>query len=164
VAELDITSIDITGSQSRFITHKLSFLKSGRNTMTCDDYQPRGKKIPAFEIGCACELYKSSDLRRWKIETAASQAFQGICQPFAEDEECFLFLPPRLLGYALKEKLCGQILVYRLRPVISVGENEQKTRLERVGIGRRIQETNDAIHAAPQGSELPGLGTSKRQH
>jgi hypothetical protein len=98
VAELDLPSIDLTGNQSRVIADNFSFLKSGKNTMTCGDNPPLGKKIPVFEEDCACGLCKSSNLRRWKIEAAVNQMFQGICQVFAEYEERFLFLPPRLLG------------------------------------------------------------------
>ena len=112
--ELDVTSIDITGKQSRVIIDNYAFLKSERNTMKRGDMPPLGKKLPYFEPGCVCAICKSSPLQQWRPESRLDHSLNGLGQAFSEDETRLLFLPPRLLGYALKDKVWGQFLVDKL--------------------------------------------------
>ncbi|KAF9699918.1 hypothetical protein EKO04_002676 [Ascochyta lentis] len=106
--DAEVTSIDIVGKQSRVIIDNLSFLKSERNTMKHNGMPPLGRRVPYFEPDCVCTICRESPLQQWRPENSSE---------FAESEDRLRFLPPRLLGYALKEKVWGQFLVNRLKRV-----------------------------------------------
>jgi hypothetical protein len=106
--DVEVTSIDIIGKQSRVIVDNLSFLKSERNTLKHDGMPPLGRRVPFFEPDCVCTICRDSPLQQWRPELSSR---------FALSEDRLLFLPPRLLGYALKEKVWGQFLVNKLKRV-----------------------------------------------
>jgi hypothetical protein len=112
--EAEVASIEMTGKQSRVIVDNLSFMKSARNTMKRGDTPPLGTKSSFIERGCICGICKESVFQTWKPESNMSQSLEGIAQDFSEEKERLQFLPPRLLGYALKEKVWGQFLVEKL--------------------------------------------------
>lgn len=115
--EVDVTSIDIVGKHSRVIVDNYAFLKSERNTMKRGDMPPLGKKVPYFDLDCVCEICKSSPLQQWRPETILDRSLHGLGKAFSEDEIRLRYLPPRLLGFALKDKMWGQFLVDELTRV-----------------------------------------------
>ena len=108
--EVEITSIDINEKHNRVIIDNFSFLKSERNPMKSGDFPPLGKRVPFFEADCVCALCRVSPVQQWKPSQSSS---------FAGDDTRLRFLPPRLLGYALNQKVWGQFLVNRLARVAS---------------------------------------------
>lgn len=123
LGELNVSSMEIAGKQSRVIIDNFAFLKSERNTMKRGDMPPLGKKAPFFESGCVCAICKSSPLQQWRPNSTIDHSVFGLGKTFTENEERLLFLPPRLLGFALKDKVWGQFLVTKLEPVS--GQREQ---------------------------------------
>jgi hypothetical protein len=110
--ETEIASVEMSGKQSRVIVDNLSFMKSARNTMKRGDTPPLGTKRSFIERGCICGVCKESVFQTWKPNI--NQSLEGIAQDFSKEKERLQFLPPRLLGYALKEKVWGQFLVEKL--------------------------------------------------
>ncbi|KAL9082277.1 MAG: hypothetical protein Q9165_008922, partial [Trypethelium subeluteriae] len=124
--ELDVTSIDIAGKQNRVIIDNYAFLKSERNTMKRGDMPPLGKKVPYSEPGCVCSICKSSPLQQWRPESKPVHSSSALGKAFSENETRLLFLPPRLLGFALKDKVWGQFLVDNLT-LLSFSDNQEQS-------------------------------------
>ncbi|KAF1969457.1 hypothetical protein BU23DRAFT_513104 [Bimuria novae-zelandiae CBS 107.79] len=124
--ELDLTTIEITGKQNRVIIDNYTFIKSERNPMKGDDVPPLGKKVPYIDPDCVCSVCKTSPFQ-WKPESKLEEgSFGPLGEAFGEDEKRLQFLPPRLLGFALKEKVWGQFLVDNLTKVGFVDDTEHK--------------------------------------
>lgn len=113
--EVAITSIDMNGKHNRVIIDNFSFLKSARNPMKSGDKPPLGRRVPIFEPDCVCALCRVSTVQQWKPSQSSN---------FTEDDTRLRFLPPRLLGYALNQKVWGQFLVNRLTRVPSITNPE----------------------------------------
>jgi hypothetical protein len=127
--------------------------------MRWDIHPTLGKKVSFFIDDCVCGLCKLSDLRRWKADSAVNHTYEGICESFVKDQERFLFLPPRLLGYALKEKVWGQFLVDKLRPIVSTEDDEHQgpfwNELELEDESKKLPMSYMQHHKAPS-SRIPG--------
>jgi hypothetical protein len=123
--EVEVASIEITGKQSRVIVDNLSFMKSARNTMKRGDTPPLGTKASFIERGCVCGICKDSVIHTWKPSSTLNQSLKDIGQEFTEEQKRLQFLPPRLLGYALKEKVWGQFLVDKLEPISSTVDKDK---------------------------------------
>jgi hypothetical protein len=109
--EIALSSIDIKGKQNRVIIDNYSFLRSERNPMRHGDMPPLGHRVPFSEQPCICGVCKSSPLEEWTLRHGINSTLSDHGKAFAEDERRFWFLPPRLLGFALKDKVWGQFLV-----------------------------------------------------
>lgn len=123
--ELSVTSHDITSKQSRIIVDNYAFLRSERNTMKRGDTPPLGKTVPYLQPECVCGICENSPLQQWRPETRPGREPNALRDAFCEDQTRLLFLPPRLLGFALKEKVWGQFLVDKLERI--TGSREHKT-------------------------------------
>lgn len=119
--EINVTSIDMTGNQKRVIVDNYTFLKSGRNPINFGDAPPLGKKLAGTEVNCVCAICKTSPLQRWRPENG----------DFSEDQVRLMYLPPRLLGFALKDKVWGQFLVDNLTPIGSADDREHMKPFEK---------------------------------
>ena len=159
--ELDVTSIDITGKQSRVIIDNYAFLKSERNTMKRGDMPPLGKKVPYFEPDCVCGICKSSPLQQWRPESRLDRSLNGLGKAFSEDETRLLFLPPRLLGFALKDKVWGQFLVDKLTR-ISFPDTREQTDLF-WGELQLEEESKELLMAFVKYHEAPSLRKSGQE-
>jgi hypothetical protein len=113
--EVDVTSINMSGNQSRVIVDNYAFLKSGRNPMKRGDTPPLERKIPSVESDCVCPICKVSPLQKWKPDFG---------EAFSANENRLMSLPPRLLGFALKNKVWGQFLVDKLTPINFIDDPE----------------------------------------
>lgn len=115
--DLDLTTIEITGKQNRVIVDNYTFIKSERNPMKFADVPPLGKRTPSVEPDCVCPVCKTSPFQ-WRPESKLKEGSYGpLGEAFGEDKTRLQFLPPRLLGFALKEKVWGQFLVDKLTRV-----------------------------------------------
>jgi hypothetical protein len=116
----------MTGKKSRVIIDNLSFVKSGRNTMKLGDTPPLGKRIVSFSIECVCSVCKTSVVQRWRPTSTFDEPLDALGKAFMEDEDRLLYLPPRLLGYAVNHKVWGQSSVEKLEvvsPTIDIDKN-----------------------------------------
>lgn len=113
--EVEVTSIDMSSNQSRVIVDNYAFLKSERNPMKRGDMPPLGKKVPFFESGCVCSICKASPLQEWRPDSG---------EEFPADDSRLMSLPPRLLGFSLKDKVWGQFLVDKLKPINFIDDPE----------------------------------------
>lgn len=107
--EVNVTSVEMSKSQSQVIIDNYSFLQSEQNPMKHNNMPPLGKRIPTMRPGCLCPRCRGSVVREWKQDPMIDPAEAG--KRFAEDEDRLQLLPPRILGFALKEKVWGQFLV-----------------------------------------------------
>ena len=114
--EVNVTSIEISGSQSQVIVDNFSFLQSEQNTMTHDNMPPLGRRIPTVWPDCLCPVCKTSPMQQWKLDPAREPS--DIGSAFSKDLTRLRLLPPRLLGFALKEKVWGQFLVNNLTRIL----------------------------------------------
>ena len=107
--EVDVTSVEMLKNQSQVIIDNYSFLQSEQNPMKHNNMPPLGNKIPTMRPGCLCPRCRGSVVREWKQDPMIDPAEAG--KMFAEDESRLQLLPPRILGFALKEKVWGQFLI-----------------------------------------------------
>jgi hypothetical protein len=107
--EVNVTSVEMSKNQSQVIIDNYSFLQSEQNPMKHNNMPPLGKKIPTMLSGCICPVCRGSVVREWKQDPMIDPAEAG--RRFAADETRLQLLPPRILGFALKEKVWGQFLV-----------------------------------------------------
>jgi hypothetical protein len=124
--EIEAASIEMTGKKSRVIIDNLSFVKSGRNTMKLGNTPPLGKRIVSFSIECVCSVCKTSVVQRWRPTSTFDEPLDALGKAFMEDEDRLLYLPPRLLGYAVNHKVWGQFSVEKLEvvsPTIDIDKN-----------------------------------------
>ncbi|KAH6621735.1 hypothetical protein C7974DRAFT_314820 [Boeremia exigua] len=121
--DVNVTPIEMVGSQSQVIIDNFSFLHSEQNPMKHNNMPPLGKKIPTSPSGCLCPVCRASVTQQWKPDPMLEPS--EAASKFAADETRLQLLPPRLLGFALKEKLWGQFLVDNVK---SSAPKDDKTR------------------------------------
>lgn len=119
--------VDITGKNNRVIVDHYAFMNSNRNTMRWGILPPLGRRVANFAAHCACQICQTSILM-WK--TLEDESEGTDFEKFEDVEERLLFLPPRLLGHALHDKLWGQFLVSKLKRVESVNVEPFETELQ----------------------------------
>ena len=107
--EVNVTSVEMSKDESQVIIDNYSFLQSEQNPMKHNNMPPLGNRIPAMRPGCTCPVCRGSVVREWKQDPMIGPAEAG--KRFAADETRLQLLPPRILGFALKEKVWGQFLV-----------------------------------------------------
>lgn len=122
--EVNVTSIEIAGSQSQVIIDNFSFLQSEQNTMKHNKMPPLGKKIPSQEPGCLCPVCRTSLIQQWRPDPMLEPTEAGL--RFAEDDTRLQLLPPRLLGFALKEKVWGQFLVDKITRIVPKDDEKRE--------------------------------------
>lgn len=122
--EVNVTSIEITGSQSQVIIDNFSFLQSEQNTMKHNNMPPLGKKIPSQEAGCLCPVCRASAIQQWRSDPMLETSEAGA--RFAESATRLQLLPPRLLGFALKEKVWGQFLVDNITKIVPKDDEKKE--------------------------------------
>jgi DNA polymerase III delta prime subunit len=106
--EVDVTSMDIA---SKVIIDNYAFLKSERNPMKRGEAPPLGRRISLFEYyDCICPVCKASPLQGWRLQGESRESFDA-------NEIRLMTLPPRLLGFILKDKVWGQFSVDKLTPI-----------------------------------------------
>ena len=110
--EVNVASIEISGNQSQVIIDNLSFLQSEQNPMKHNNMPPLGKKIPTMQSGCLCPVCRASVTQQWKPDPMLEPSEAG--SRFSEDNTRLQLLPPRLLGFSLKERVWGQFLVHKI--------------------------------------------------
>ncbi|KAJ8110721.1 hypothetical protein OPT61_g6504 [Boeremia exigua] len=109
VVEVHVTPIEILGHQSQVIVDNFSFLQSEQNSMKHNNMPPLGKKIPTTQSLCLCRVCRASVTQQWKPEPMLEPTEAG--SRFAADDTQLQLLPPRILGFAPKEKVWGQFIV-----------------------------------------------------
>lgn len=124
-SDYEVTSIDIGGNQNQVIVDNYAFLKSKRNEMNCSDMPPLGSKRSFRHSYCFCATCESSTIQQWR-PVSQDRSLYDLRKSFSDVEARLLFLPPRLLGYGLKDKIWGQFQVDRLSRITS----EQNAQLE----------------------------------
>jgi hypothetical protein len=125
--EVDVTTVDITRQRNRVIIDNLFFMRSARNKSKRGNTLSLGEKLSSLELdGTICGICDLSAIQLWKPSPNFTQSTVELGQAIAENEERLRFLPPRLLGYALKEKIWGQFFVDKLTHINPVIEKRQK--------------------------------------
>ncbi|KAF3035289.1 hypothetical protein E8E12_001623 [Didymella heteroderae] len=122
--EVELASIEITGRSSQVIVDNFSFVQSELNKMNHDNMPPLGKRIPTLDSDCLCPLCRSSAIQQWKSDLTLEPSEIGLA--FAKDPTRLQLLPPRLLGFALKEKVWGQFRVNNLTKVLPKDDKKQQ--------------------------------------
>lgn len=123
---MEFVTMNITGPKSRVIVDNLAFMKSERNTLKRGDTAPLGRKESFAETGCVCGHCKSSVIQTWRDVSTLNLSLDGLGRAFMKDEQRLLYLPPRLLGYALNDRVWGQFLVHKLNHISSAVEDDVK--------------------------------------
>lgn len=113
IPDMEVFQFDMTSKESRVVIDNWSFLNSKRNLTPCDT-PPLGKKDSYPESDCVCGICKSSPLQKWRLESGAHPPPTDTGKVFAQEGERLVYLPPRLLGFALEQKVWGQFLVDKI--------------------------------------------------
>lgn len=121
---LNVISVEISGHQNQVIVDNFSFLQSEQNTMSHDKMPPLGKKIPALQLDCSCPVCRNATTQQWRSDPTIESSEEG--NRFAADDTRVRLLPPRLLGFALKEKVWGQFLVDNLTRIAPQDDENRK--------------------------------------
>ena len=113
--DMEAVPYNLGSKRQRVIIDNRSFIQSNRNRTPA--YAPLGKKFSDVANTCICALCKDfSTLQRWKLDSGSygnglESTQDDQHKSFIADEDRLLFLPPRLLGFALEKKFWGQFKV-----------------------------------------------------
>lgn len=108
--EMNVTAIQMNGRQDHVIIDNFAFLNSQRNQTSSEGLPPLGKKISSTDTDCGiCYACVRNPLNRW--ETEVTRDPKEANKRFADNKERLLYLPPKLLGFALERKQWCQFLV-----------------------------------------------------
>jgi hypothetical protein len=112
----DNHSMDVKGRQNRVIVDNYAFMNSARSSYYHDS-PPLSDQIPAnVEPLCMCDGCRST-FEAWTSQPTDKSSLSSLNATFADDDERLLLLPPRLLGFYIKDNMWGQFLVDGLAPI-----------------------------------------------
>lgn len=125
--ETPVVPVEISGSQSRVIVDNYWFLKSDQNTSTWGETPPLGPKLSGEVLDCPCGMCKDSPLKRQALEVGLLHKPDEVVKAFEDQGNGgLLLLPPRMLGFALREKVWGQFSVDKIK-TLSYDAREEKS-------------------------------------
>ncbi len=110
--EISVAAVKIAGSQNRVIIDNYAFLNSRRNETKPGDVPPLARRVPFSGSDCGiCITCLKCPLMRWEAEVMDETDSKEANKAFGDEGDRLLYLPPRLLGFALGRKQWAQFLV-----------------------------------------------------
>lgn len=118
-------SVPING---RIIVDNLTFLKSDRNSRRPQFGPPLGSKraVNFSNVEYDCVTYNDSVIQAWEHHSKTVRDQSKLADEFMEDEERLLFCPPKILGYALKEKHWSQFRIQDVKELDRKADTVEK--------------------------------------
>ena len=119
--------VDVNG---KIIVDNFTFLRSDRNPGRQSD-PPLGPRsavrfLDMPDTGCQCYACNNSVIQGWKRRSKKFHNRYELVDEFVKDEERLLFCPPKILGYALQEKLWAQFRIKDVKELDRKADTAEK--------------------------------------